>query len=123
MSLEDRCSRCRDVVLYCDCPYTDPAVVDDKDYTSSRSFEIFRGDEVVEWDRQTRSLSGDAGLIGDILAHLDGKQFSPLHLMWLWASPKDPFAVHYVAREYVDGCTFSETAPNWDRFSEPDVIY
>lgn len=25
MSLEDRCSRCRDVVMYCECPYTDPA--------------------------------------------------------------------------------------------------
>ena len=23
MSLEDRCSRCGDVVMYCDCPYTD----------------------------------------------------------------------------------------------------
>ena len=123
MALEDRCSRCGDVVIYCDCPYTDPAVVNDKDYTSSHSFEIFRGDEVVEWDQRTRSLSGDAGLLSEILAHLDGKQFSPLHLMCLWASPKDPFAVHFVAREYVDGCTFSKTAPNWGRFSKPGVIY
>ena len=123
MALEDKCSRCGDVVFYCDCPYTDPAIVDDKDYTTNRSFEIYRGAEVATWDRQTRSLSGDAGLCTDILAHLDGEKFSPLAMMWLWASPKDPFAVHYVAREYLEGCTFSKTAPNWRRFSKPGVIY
>ena len=123
MALEDRCSRCGDVVFYCECPYTDPAVVDDKDYTTNRTFEIYRGDEVVTWERQTRSLWGDAGLCEDILAHLNGEKFSPLAQMWLWSSPKDPFAVHYVAREYLTGCTFSKTAPNWRRFSKPGVIY
>lgn len=123
VALDEKCSRCGDVVFYCTCPYTDPAVVDDKDYTTSRSFEIYRGEEVVTWDRQTRSLSGDAALCADILAHLDGQQFSPLYLMSLWASPKDPFAVHYVASEYLEGCTFSKTAPNWGRFSKPGVIY
>jgi len=77
VALGDKCTRCGDVVFYCTCPYTDPAVVDDEDYTTSRSFEIYRGDEVVSWDRQTRSLSGDAQLLADILAHLDGQQFSP----------------------------------------------
>ena len=123
MALEDRCSRCGDVVFYCECPYTDPAIVDDKDYTTNRTFEIYRGDEVVTWERQTRSLWGDAGLCEDILAHLNGEKFNPLALMWLWASPKDPFAVHYVAREYLEGCTFSKTAPNWRRFSKPGTIY
>lgn len=46
-ALEDICGRCLDVVLYCVCQYTDPVVIDDKDYMDSPSFEIYRGLEVV----------------------------------------------------------------------------
>ena len=73
MALDDKCSRCGDVVMYCDCPYTDPAVVDDKDYMDSPSFEIYRGSEVVEWDKARRSLGGSQQLLQDILSHLDGE--------------------------------------------------
>ena len=69
-ALGDKCSRCGDVVFYCECPYTDPAVIDDKDYMDSPSFEIYRGSEVVEWDRARRSLGGSQQLLQDTSAIL-----------------------------------------------------
>ena len=124
MALEDRCSRCGDVVMYCDCPYTDPAVVDDKDYMDSPSFEIYRASEVVEWDRARRSLGGSQKLLHDILSHLDGEYVEVLIPGFcLWMSPKDPYAVHFVAEYLVKECTFSPSAPDWSEWTKPGRIY
>ena len=125
MNSSDRlCSRCGDVVMYCTCPYTDPVVVDDKDYMDSPSFEIYRGDQKAEWDRQTRSLSGDAELVQEIRSHLTGEYVEVLYPEFsLWMTHKDPFAVHYVASEFVKGCRFSKSVPDWSPFTDPDVVY
>lgn len=120
MSLEDRCTRCGDVVMYCDCPFTDPAVVDDKNYTDNPSFEIFRGDEKVEWQRRGRSLGGSPGLLIDIMNHLKGDFKEALTPGFcLWMTPKDPYAVHFVASEILQGCTFSKTAPPSKKSTKP----
>ena len=124
MSLEDRCSRCRDVVMYCDCPYTDPAVVEDKDYTDSPTFEIYRGDETVEWERRGRSLGGSPRLLSDIMNHLSGDFEEVLKPGFcLWMSHKDPYAVHFVAEHFVKGCSFSASAPDWSEWTKPGRIY
>lgn len=124
MALDDRCSRCGDVVMYCDCPYTDPAVVNDRDYTNNSSFEIYRGRETVEWESSTRSLSGSKRLIDEMMGHLTGERVEVLIPgFFLWMSHKDPFAVHFVAEHFVGNCTFSKTAPNWSQWSKPDEIY
>ena len=123
-ALGDKCSRCGDVVFYCECPYTDPAVIDDKDYMDSPSFEIFRGAEVVEWDRARRSLGGSEKLLQDILSYLDGEYVEVLIPGFcLWMSPKDPYAVHFVAENLVKGCTFSPSAPDWSEWTKPGRIY
>lgn len=123
-ALGDICSRCRDVVFYCTCPYTDPAVVDHKDYMDSPSFEIYRGSEVVEWDRATRSISGSPKLIKDILSYLDDQYVEILHPGFcLWMSYKDPYAVHFVAENFLKGCTFSPSAPDWSEWTKPGWIY
>jgi len=123
-ALGDKCSRCGDVVFYCECPHTDPAVIDDKDYMDSPSFEIFRGAEVVEWDRARRSLGGSHKLLKDILSYLDGEYVEVLIPGFcLWMSPKDPYAVHYVAENFVTGCTFSNSAPDWSEWTKPGRIY
>jgi len=124
MSLEDRCSRCGDVVMYCDCPYTDPAVVEDKDYTDSPTFEIYRGDETVEWERRGRSLGGSPRLLSDIMNHLSGDFEEVLKPGFcLWMSHKDPYAVHFVAEHFVKGCSFSASAPDWSEWTKPGRIY
>ena len=123
-ALEDKCSRCGDVVFYCDCPYTDPAVIDDKDYMDNPSFEIYRGSEVVEWDRARRSLGGSKGLLEDILRYLNEEYVEVLAPGFcLWMSSKDPFAVHFVAENLVNGCTFSCSAPDWSEWTKPGRIY
>jgi hypothetical protein len=123
-ALGDKCSRCGDVVFYCECPYTDPAVIEDKDYMDSPSFEIFRGSEVVEWDRARRSLGGSQKLLQEILSHLDGEYVEVLIPGFcLWMSPKDPFAVHFVAENLVKGCSFSGSAPDWSEWTKPGRIY
>ena len=123
-ALGDKCSRCGDVVFYCECPYTDPAVIDDKDYMDSPSFEIFRGSEVVEWDRARRSLGGSQKLLQDILSHLDDEYVEVLIPGFcLWMSPKDPYAVHFVAEHFVKGCSFSASAPDWSEWTKPGRIY
>lgn len=123
-ALEDRCSRCGDVVFYCECPFTDPAVIDDKDYMENPSFEIYRGSEVVEWERARRSLGGSKRLLEDILRYLNGEYVEVLAPGFcLWMSPKDPFAVHFVAENLVNGCTFSRSAPDWSEWTKPGRIY
>jgi len=124
LSLDSICSRCRDVVHYCSCSLSDPAVINDKDYLDAESFRICRDDEEVSWDAQTRSLSGDSALIGDIVAHLDGKWTEVLKPGFcLWMSIKEPYAVHYVAEWVIEGCTFPDGHPDWTPYSEPDTIY
>lgn len=124
VGLESRCSRCGDVVMYCDCPYTDPAVVNDRDYTNNTSFEIYRGGETVEWEASTRSLYGSKSLVDDIMRHLTGERVEVLIPgLLLWLSHKDPYAVHFVAEKLVGNCTFSIEAPNWSKYSKPDEIY
>ena len=124
MSLEDYCSRCGDVIMYCDCPNTDPAVVDDKKYTDNPSFSINRGEEEVEWERRGRTIGGSKGLLDDILTHLTGDFEEILKPgICLWMTPKDPCAVHFVAYKILQGCTFSRTAPKWEKDTRPGHIY
>ena len=124
MSLENTCSRCGDVVMYCDCPYTDPSVVDDRDYTDNPTFEIYRGDETVEWERRGRSLGGSPRLLSDIMNHLSGDFEEILKPGFcLWMSHKDPYAVHFVAEHFVKGCSFSASAPDWSEWTKPGRIY
>ncbi|MDC0912042.1 hypothetical protein OAQ27_02925 [Aquiluna sp.] len=112
------------MVMYCECPYTDPSVVDDKNYMDSPSFEIYRGSEVVEWDRARRSLGGSQELLHDILSHLDGEYVEVLKPGFcLWMSHKDPYAVHFVAEYLVQECTFSPSAPDWSEWTKPHRIY
>lgn len=124
MSLDSICSRCIDVVHYCTCSLSDPAVINSKDYLEAESFRICRDDKEVLWDAQTRSLSGDPRLAGELMSHLDGTLTKVLEPGFcIWMSIREPYAVHYVAEWVIAGCTFPDGHPDWSPYSDPDTIY
>ena len=120
-----RCSVCLDVVIYCSCALEDDSWKTNQKrwVTDNPSFTIFRGDEEAEWIRETRELVGDKKLVQDITKHLTGEDVVVLHQMSLPMIVEDPYAVHHVASFLLDGCSFSESAPDWDKYSQPGVIY
>lgn len=124
MALEDKCSLCGDVVFYCECPYTDPLVVDDKDYLDSPTFSIYKNGMSATWERHRRELFGDKDLVEEIISHLDGEFVEVLRPGFcLWMSVKEPYAVHFVAEQLMSGCEFSSSAPDWSEWTKPGEIY
>ena len=122
------CSKCSGVVMYRSFQRTDPAWSSNGTYTENPTFWIYRGDEAAEWDRDGRALFGDAGLVEEIRSRLSGESelvLIPGFLLigfWLLMSEHEPYAVHWVAQS-IEGCTFSETAPDWGNWNKPNGIY
>ena len=118
------CSRCGDVALYCSCERTDPDWTRSSKWTNNPSFYIYRGDAEAEWDREGRMLFGDPELVAEIRSKLTGEYVEVLISGFcLWMVEQDPYAVHLVARDEIEGCTFSKSAPKWGKFSKPGRIY
>ena len=118
------CSLCGDVVMYCKCQEEESTYEEIKLFKSNRSYWIYRGEEAAFWDQETRNLYGDKQLVDEIKSHLHGEhQIILIPGFGLWMDVREPFAVHYVAKEILKGCTFSKTAPDWRPFTRPDVIY
>lgn len=118
------CSICGDVVLYCSCMLGDDKDSDSPNYSDNLSFSIYREGSEAHWDRNSRSLLGDADLIDDINKHLNDKYEIVLQPGFgLWMSVREPNAVYYVAKELLSGCTFSATAPDWSEITDSDTIY
>jgi len=118
------CSLCGDVVMYCKCQEEEFVYEEIKLFRNSPSFWIYRGKETAFWDQETRGLYGDKELVDEIKSYMNGENVEVLSPGFsLWFDIREPFAVHYVARDLMKGCTFSKSAPNWRPFTRPDVIY
>ena len=120
-----KCEICLDVAIYCKCAANEDLWNPSHGMwvTDNPTFWIYRGDEKVEWDKEGRALWGDPKLIEDLMEHLDGEYVTVLYPMQLPMVPQDPYAVHWVAKHKLKGCTFSKSAPKWGRFSKPGVVY
>lgn len=118
------CSICGDVVLYCTCMLEENRVVESPIYSENPSFSIYKGSSEVEWDSASRTLSGDPVLIQEIMKHLHGGYQDLLEPGFgVWMRVEDPNGVFYVAKELIEGCSFSDTAPDWSEITDPDTIY
>ena len=111
MSLDDVCSNCRDVVMYCEC-----WIPKDKHFSDSGTFTLGDGERKVLWDSSTRQLEGDQELIEQIRSKLTGKQETIMDVGTIWMDEREPIAVTFVASNI--GLEFGPDAPKYGMLNE-----
>ena len=92
MSLDDICSNCRDVVMYCEC-----WIPKDKHFSDSRNFTLGDGQRKILWNSETRQLEGDQELIEQIRSKLNGRQETICDVGTIWMDEREPIAVTFLA--------------------------
>ena len=111
MSLDDICSNCRDVVMYCEC-----WIPKDKHFSDSGNFTLGDGERKILWNSETRQLEGDQELIEQIRSKLNGRQETICDVGTIWMDEREPIAVTFLASSI--GLEFGPDAPKYGRLNE-----
>ena len=111
MSLDDICSNCRDVVMYCEC-----WIPKDKHFSDSGNFTLGDGERKILWNSETRQLEGDQELIEQIRSKLNGRQETICDVGTIWMDEREPIAVTFLASSI--GLEFGPDAPKYGMLNQ-----
>ena len=111
MSLDDICSNCRDVVMYCEC-----WIPKDKHFSDSGNFTLGDGQRKILWNSETRQLEGDQELIEQIRSKLNGRQETICDVGTIWMDEREPIAVTFLASSI--GLEFGPDAPKYGMLNQ-----
>lgn len=111
MSLDDICSNCRDVVMYCEC-----WIPKDKHFSDSGNFTLGDGERKILWNSETRQLEGDQELIKQIRSKLNGRQETICDVGTIWMDEREPIAVTFLASNI--GLEFGPDAPKYGMLNQ-----
>ena len=111
MSLDDICSNCRDVVMYCEC-----WIPKDKHFSDSGNFTLGDGERKILWNSETRQLEGDQELIEQIRSKLNGRQETICDVGTIWMDEREPIAVTFHASSI--GLEFGPDAPKYGMLNQ-----
>ena len=118
--MKRKCLNCSEIFSLCDCNHPN------WDMGWSR-FQVFRDKEVVTWNPESKTLSGDGGLLVDFLDQLDGRrELIAVPGCTIELIESNPYAIGYlVDTELIPNTKLSSNAPDyWDLIPNfPDRIY